>query len=217
MKLTEQTLNILKNFSTINDGFVFRKGTVQRTMSSNKAIMVEAVIEEDFPLEFGIYDLSQFLGNVTTLNDPELTFSNESVIIDDGDMILNYYKCSSNLIISPPDKTLLLKKIDVTFDLSADTLKKLLRLAMMNNLPNVTVQGKNGELRLKTHEKKSDTSNFAYTKIANHTGDDFSISFKTDNLKLIPDDYSVEIMIDGFAKLTNKTGNIKCFVAVEAK
>lgn len=217
MKLSEQTLNVLKNFATINDGLVLKKGKTQKTISPEQTILVEAELPEDFPESFGIYDLSQFLGNVTALNDPEMTFSRESVIMDDGHMKLNYYSCSTNLIISPPDKELVLKKIDVKFDLSAETFKKILRLSLMNNLSNITVLGKQGELRLQTHERKDDTSNFAYTKIADHNGDDFSVSFKTENLKLIPDDYHVEIMIGGFAKFTNKAGNIKYFIAAESK
>ena len=217
MKLSDQTLNTLKNFSTINDGIVLQKGNVQRTMSPEKTIVVHATLQDNFPETFGIYDLNQFLGNVAALNDPDLTFSPDSVVVDDGDMVLNYYSCSSNIIVSPPDKELILKKVDVSFDLSSETLKKILRLAVMNNLPNVTVMGKNGEVRLQTHEKKNDTSNFAYKKIANHNGDDFSVSFKTDNLKLLPDDYSVEIMIGAFAKFTNKAGNLIYFVALESK
>lgn len=217
MKLSEQTLGVLKNFATINDGLVLQKGKIQKTISPEQTILVEAELGEDFPETFGIYDLSQFLGNISALNNPEMEFSRESVIMDDGDMKLNYYSCSTNLIISPPNKELVLKKVDVRFDLSSDTLKKLLRLSLMNNLSNITVLGKQGELRLQTHERKDDTSNFAYTKIADHDGDDFSVSFKTDNLKLIPDDYHVEIMIGGFAKFTNKTGNIKYFIAAESK
>lgn len=218
MKLSENTLTILKNFSSINSGVVLQKGNVQKTISPEQTILVEAHLEDDMPETFGIYDLNQFLGNVTTLKSPELKFSSESVVMDDGDMQLNYYSCSPSLIISPPQgRDLVLKNVDVSFALSNNTLTKLLRLAAMNNLTHLTVIGKNGELRLQTHEKSNDTSNFASTKIDDYTGKDFVVSFKTENLRLIPDNYNVEIAIGGFAKFVNASGKLTYFIALESK
>lgn len=218
MKLSENTLAILKNFSSINSGVVLQKGNVQKTISPEQTILVEAHLEDDMPETFGIYDLNQFLGNVTTLKSPELKFTSESVVMDDGDMQLNYYSCSPSLIISPPQgRDLVLKNVDVSFTLSNNTLTKLLRLAAMNNLTHLTVIGKNGELRLQTHEKSNDTSNFASTKIDDYSGKDFVVSFKTENLRLIPDNYSVEIAIGGFAKFVNASGKLTYFIALESK
>lgn len=218
MKLSENTLAILKNFSSINSGVVLQKGNVQKTISPEQTILVEAHLEDDMPETFGIYDLNQFLGNVTTLKSPELKFTSESVVMDDGDMQLNYYSCSPSLIISPPQgRDLVLKNVDVSFTLSNNTLTKLLRLAAMNNLTHLTVIGKNGELRLQTHEKSNDTSNFASTKIDDYNGKDFVVSFKTENLRLIPDNYNVEIAIGGFAKFVNTSGKLTYFIALESK
>lgn len=217
MNLSENTLAVLKNFSTINSGVVLNSGKTQKTISPEKSILVEATLEDNIPSQFGIYDLNQFLGNVTTLKNPELTFSDDSVTIDDGDLSLTYHACPVNLIITPPDKELTLKNVDVKFDLSNSTLSKLLKLASMNSLPNLTVVGKNGELRLKIHEKSNDTSNHGSVKIGDYAGNDFFASFKTENLKLIPDDYVVEIQNGAFAKFVNKTGNLKYFIALETK
>ena len=218
MKLNERTLTVLKNFAGINSGVVLRKGKIQKTMSPEQTILVEAHLEDDLPEVFGIYDLNQFLGNVTTLSSPDMVFTENSVIMNDGELSLNYYSCSTNLIISPPEgKDLVMKDADVTFDLSQATLQKMLKLAAMNNLPNISVIGKGGELRLQTHEVKNDTSNFASIKIDEYTGADFNVSFKTENLKLIPDDYEVQIKVGGFSSFTNKTKTLKYFIAMEKK
>jgi hypothetical protein len=218
MKLNERTLTVLKNFAGINSGVVLRKGKIQKTMSPEQTILVEAHLEDDLPEVFGIYDLNQFLGNVTTLSSPDMIFTENSVIMNDGELSLNYYSCSTNLIISPPEgKDLVMKDADVTFDLSQATLQKMLKLSAMNNLPNISVIGKGGELRLQTHEVKNDTSNFASIKIGEYTGADFNVSFKTENLKLIPDDYEVQIKVGGFSCFTNKTKTLKYFVAMEKK
>jgi hypothetical protein len=217
MKLSENTVNVLKNFASINSGVVLKKGAKQKTISPEKSIMVEAVLEDQMPVDFGVYDLNQFLGNAVTLNSPDMKFSEEAVVMDNGLFQLNYYSCSQNLIVSPPDKELTMDSPDVEFDLSRDATKTLLQLAALNNLPNLSVIGKNGDVKLQVHEKSNDTSNFAATKIGSNSGDDFVATFKTDNLKLIPDDYHVKISLKGFAIFTNKSGTLKYFIALETK
>ena len=217
MKLSENTLAVLKNFASINSGVVLNAGNTQKTISPEKSILVEARLEDNFPSKFGIYDLNQFLGNVTTLKNPELSFTSESVTLDDGDLALPYHACSPNLIISPPDKELVLKTVDVSFALPNATLQKLLKVATMNNLPNLTVVGKDGELRLKIHERSNDTSNHGSVKIGDYAGADFTATFKTENLKLLPDDYNVEVQKNAFARFENVNKTLTYFVALETK
>lgn len=217
MKLSENTLSVLKNFSAINSGLVLQKGNVQKTISPEKSILVEAELEDAIPEQFGIYDLNQFLGNVTTLGNPDLAFSENAVMMNDGDIAFNYYSCSPNLIVSPPDKELKLKQTDVSFNLTNAILSKLLKLASMNNLTHLSVVGKNGEIRLQTHEKANDTSNHASFKLNDYNGEDFTASFKVDNIKLIAGDYDVEIQLGAFAKFTSKNAKIKYFIALETK
>jgi hypothetical protein len=81
MKLSESTLSILKNFSTINSGFIIRPGKLQKTLSTDKSIMAEVEFDDDFTTEFGIYDLNQFLGNVSALNNPDLEFDDIPVLL----------------------------------------------------------------------------------------------------------------------------------------
>lgn len=217
MKLSEKTLSVLQNFAKINSGVVLNEGKTQKTISPAKSILVEATIEDEIPAKFGIYDLNQFLGNVTTLKNPELTFKGESVVIDDGELALSYNACSPNLIITPPEKELVLKTVDVTFNLTNASLQKLLKIALMNNLPNLSVEGKDGSLNLIIHERTNDTSNQGSIKIGDYAGKNFMSSFKTENLKLLPDDYNVEIRNGAFAKFENAAGNLKYWIALESK
>lgn len=217
MKLSDNALTVLKNFASINSGVVLNAGKVQKTISPEKSILVEAILEDDVPAKFGIYDLNQFLGNVTTLRNPELTFNNESVVLDDGEMSFDYMACSPNLIITPPDKELMLRNVDVKFTLPNATFQKLLKMATMNSLPNLSIEGKNGTLYLLIHEKANDTSNRGAINIGAYTDKDFIATFKTENLKLVPDDYDVEIQIGAFAKFVNKSHNLKYFIALETK
>jgi hypothetical protein len=218
MKLNDRTLTVLKNFAGINSGLVIRPGKVQKTVSPENTILVEAHLEDEFNSTFGIYELNQFLSNVTTLNNPEMTFTDNSVIMKDNDLELNYYSCSPNLINSPPEgKELVMKDPDVTFNINYSNFQKIIKLSIMNELPTLTVMGKNGGIFIQTHDSKNDTSNFASSKVADYDGNDFSVMFKVENLKLIPDDYKVEIKVGGFSCWTNKTETLKYFIAMEKK
>jgi hypothetical protein len=216
MKLNDRTLSVMKNFASINSGVVIRKGIVQRTISPEQTILVEAHFEDDFPETFGIYDLNQFLGNITTLNNPDLTFTSEVVKMNDGEIELSYHACSTNLIISPPEgKDLVMKNPDLSFSLSQSSLNKILKIGAMNNLPNISIVGDKNGLYVKSHELKNDTSNFANMRISDHNGEDFTVTFKTENLRLIPDNYNIDIKIGGFSCWTNSNNTLKYFIAME--
>ena len=217
MKLSENMLSMMKNFSSINSSIVLRKGNTQKSISSDKSVLVEAEFTDTIPVDFGIYDLNQFLGNITTLNNPDLTFNTESVTMDDGRLKLEYFACSPNLIISPPDKELSMKSIDVTFNITNDILNKMTKLATMNTLPNLSIIGKNGKLTAMAHDKKNDTSNSIVTDLCPYNDKDFNVSFRVENIKVLPDDYTIDIMVTGFAKFTSKNRKIKYFIALESK
>lgn len=221
MKFSEDTLVVLKNFASINSGLVLNKGNVQRTISSEKSVLAEATLEESIPFQLGIYDFNQFLGNVSALGDAELTFYDNRIVMSDGEIELNYYSSPTSNIISPPDKELKMKKVDASFVLTNNVLQKFLRLAAMNNFSNISLIGKDGEIRLHTHIKNVDTSNYASIKLNDYSGEDFAATFKVENIKLLPADYDVEIEFGAFAKFTCRSGifkdKIRYFIALEAK
>lgn len=217
MKLSEFTLDVLKNFSTINSGVVLRTGNVQRTISPEKTVLAEVEIPEEIPNDFGIYDLNQFLGNVTTLDNPELSFADSSMTMADEAFSLTYRSCSPSLVNTPPDKNLELGKSDVTFDISNAAVSKLLKLAAMNGLPNLSVVGKQGNLSVMVHEKANDSSNSVVTQVDKYLGADFMATFKVENLKMLPDDYKVEVKLGAFSKWTSKTRKLHYFIALEIR
>ena len=147
----------------------------------------------------------------------DLEFGKDNVVLNDGEFSFTYRGCSSNLIITPPDKELVLKDITAKFSLANATSQKLIRIATLSSLPNLSVVGKNGDLLLKIHEKANDTTNDGVQKIGDYAGQDFVASFKTENLKFLPDDYNVEIQAGAFAKFVNVAGNLKYFIALETK
>lgn len=216
MKLTEKTLLILKNFSNINSGVVFKPGKLQKTWSFDKSILVEAELDDDFPCTFGVYDLNQFLGNLTTLNSPELMFHEDHAILDDGMMKMNYRSCSPEFISSPPNKSLSIDDPSVKFVLTNAVFSKISKLATMNRLQNISVVGESGKLKLKAHDVKNNNSNEIFTDIGDWSGEDFINTFHAENLKILPDDYTVSIKKNVFSEFRSTTRNLTYFITLLA-
>lgn len=217
MKFTENTLTTLKNFSTINSGVVLNPGHVQRTWSIDMSILVEVELEENIPSQFGIYDLNQFLGNITTLSNPEIEFHTDYLTIKDSFMNILYRSCDPSLIKCPPNKSLVISEPDISFDLSQNTITKILRLAAMNSLTTISVIGNSGKMKLQAHDKSNDRSNEVYAEIGDWTGEDFSCMLKAENLKIIPDDYRVTVKKNAFSQFTSKNRNLKYSITLQTK
>ena len=215
MKLSESTLSVLKNFSTINQSILFKQGRKLRTISVMKNILAEATIDEELPKDFGIYDLNQFLNGMGLHQSPELDFANDSyVVIKEGRMRTKYFFADANVIITPPDKPLELPSEDVTFDLSTDQLDKLLKAAAVYQLPDLSAVGENGVVKLVVRDKKNDTSNdFAIT--VGETESTFSFNFKVENIKILPGTYSVVVSQKLLSRFTSKNHDLTYYIALE--
>ena len=142
MKLSESTLSLLKNFSTINQSILFKQGNKLRTISVMKNILAEATITEELPKDFGIYDLNQFLNGLGLHHQPDLDFANDGhVVIREGRMRTKYFFADPNVIITPPDKEISIPTEDVKFELSTQQLDKLLKASAIYQLPDLSVVG----------------------------------------------------------------------------
>ena len=215
MKLSDSTLSLLKNFSTINQSILFKQGTRLRTISVMKNILAEATIAEEFPKDFGIYDLNQYLNGLALHNNPELNFENDGyVVIKEGRSRSKYFFADPSVIITPPEKSIDLPSEDVTFDLSTDQLDKLLKAAAIYQLPDLAVVGKDGVVKVVVRDKKNDTSNdFAIT--VGETDATFSFNFKVENIKILPGTYSVVVSQKLLSRFTNKNQDLVYFIALE--
>ena len=215
MKLSEKTLTLLKNFSNINQSILFKQGSSLRTISVMKNILAEATIDEDLPTDFGIYDLGQFLNGLALHNRPELDFQNEGfVYIKEGSMRSKYFFADPKVIVTPPEKEITLPSEDVSFTLSTDQLDKLLKAAGIYQLPDLTVVGKNGVVKIQVRDKKNDTSNdFAIT--VGETDDTFEFNFKVENIKILPGTYDVVVSKKLLSRFTSQNYNLKYYIALE--
>ena len=215
MKLSEKTLTLLKNFSNINQSILFKQGSSLRTISVMKNILAEATIDEDLPTDFGIYDLGQFLNGLALHTRPELDFQNEGyVYIKEGRMRSKYFFADPKVIVTPPEKEITLPSEDVSFTLSTDQLDKLLKAAGIYQLPDLTVVGKNGVVKIQVRDRKNDTSNdFAIT--VGETNDTFSFNFKVENIKILPGTYDVVVSQQLLSRFTCRDYDLTYYIALE--
>lgn len=215
MKLSETTLNLLKNFSSINQSILFKSGTKLRTISVMKNILVEATVTEDFPRDFGIYDLNQFLQGMSLHSSPELDFAeDEFVTIREGKMRSKYFFADPSVIVSPPEKEINLPSEDVSFDLTAQQLEKLKKAASVYQLPDISAIGEAGVVKLVARDKKNGTSN-DFSIVVGETDQEFVCNFKEENLKIIPGNYSVTISSKLLSKFENTGLDVVYYVALE--
>jgi hypothetical protein len=215
MKLSDQTLNILKNFAGINNSILVKQGTQLRTISVAKNILAEAAIDEDFPRDFAVYDLNQFLNGLSLHQDPDLDFNPESYIsIKEGKRRVKYFYADPNVIVSPPDKEITLPSEDVHFQLESSSLDKLLKAAAVYQLPDLSAVGEAGVVKLVVRDKKNDTSN-EFAVVVGETDKEFSFNFKVENIKIIPGAYDVVVSQKLLSKFTNTNCDLKYYIALE--
>ena len=215
MKLSESTLSLLKNFSTINQSILFKQGSRLRTISVMKNILAEATINEEFPKDFGIYDLNQYLNGLALHNNPELNFEADNyVVIKEGRSRSKYFFADPSVIITPPDKSIELPSEDVTFDLSTDQLDKLLKAAAIYQLPDLSVVGGEGVVKVLVRDKKNDTSN-DFSIVVGETDSTFSFNFKVENIKILPGTYTVVVSQKLLSRFTNKNQDLIYYIALE--
>ena len=215
MKLSDNTLSVLKNFSSINQSILFKHGSRLRTISVMKNILAEVTITEELPKDFGIYDLNQFLNGMGLHQSPELDFSNEGyVVIREGKMKTKYFFADTQVIVTPPDKPLTLPSEDVSFELSTDQLDKLLKAAAIYQLTDLAVVGGDGVVKIVVRDKKNDSSN-DFSIVVGETDATFSFNFKVENIKILPGTYDVVVSQKLLSRFTSKNHDLTYYIALE--
>ena len=216
MKLSDNTLTLLKNFAGINQSILVKSGTKLRTISIAKNILAEADIGEEFPRDVAIYDLNQFLNGLSLHQDPDLDFASDSHIsIKEGKRRVKYFYADPNVIVSPPEKKIELPSKDVCFQLDSSSLEKLVKAAAVYQLPDLSAVGEAGVVKLVVRDKKNDTSN-EFAIVVGETDKEFSMNFKVENIaKIINTSYDVVISSKLLSQFTNKNFNLSYWIALE--
>ena len=217
--LSKNTLDVLKNFSTINSSIVFRSGSTVRTISNAENILAKFTGEEVFPTDFAIYDLSQFLSGISLFNDPQLEFtSNDFVSIRGGRTSAKYYFSDPEITLkSAPEKNVNFPGADLQFTLTGDDLIALQKASAVYSLPDLTFQSEEGsnEIKLILRDKENDTSNTYDLTVAGCSTGTFSLDVKIENIRVLPGDYSVKVSKHLISEWSNVNVDLTYYVALE--
>jgi hypothetical protein len=213
MKLSNETVSVLKNFSTINQNLVIKGGNKIATMSAMKNIVAKAEVIEDFPQEFAIYDLNEFLSAISLFSKPELEFENDFVMItEEGTSTSLKYWYSDPSVVTTPTKDITMPECEVKFNLSSDTLSTVTKAAAVIGAPDMALESGS----LKVTDKKNDTANnYALDLDVDSQSDNYKFWFKVENLKLIQGSYDVQVSSKNISHFKNSTGNVEYFIALE--
>ena len=215
MKLSDKTLTLLKNFSSINQSILIKQGSKLRTISVMKNILAEADVPEEFDREFAIYDLGQFLNGLSLLQNPELDFTNDSyVVIKEGRTRAKFAFADPNVIVAPPEKPINLPSTDINFQLDSTKLDQLLKAAQVYQLPDLAVLGEAGVIKLVVRDKKNDNSN-QFEIVVGETEKEFTFNFKVENIKIVPGSYDVVISSKLLSRFTNNSYSLNYYIALE--
>lgn len=215
MELSKETLVLIKNFASINGSLMLKQGNRLSTISEGKNVMAEASISESLPIDFGIYDLNEFLGVVSLFSTTELDFKDKYVTVSDGSASkIKYFAAGEGIVKSAPN-TIKFPNPEVEFELTAAQIGMIQKTSSTLKAPDVSISGDGKDLMAIVADKKNDTSN-AYTVTLGKTDLSFKANLKVENLKMLPGDYTVAISSKKISRFKNKVGDLTYYVAVES-
>jgi hypothetical protein len=220
MKLANDTLSVLKNFSTINGNLEFKAGKEIKTISSTKTVMAKATLTDEFPQDFCVYDLNQFLSVYSLQKDSDIDFDDKNVIFKSGRSKIKYRKAERNSIVTAPDKELVLPSVEVTFTLSESDLADLLKSASVLQTQHIIVESDGEKVYVTTCTILSNgqrSENLNSIEVGDGNGNKYEAVFLTENFKMIPGSYDIEISSKGMASFKNTKQPIQYWIAIEAK
>lgn len=211
MKLSDKTLSLLKNFNSINQSLVVKAGNQLKTMSGGKNIIGKADVDETFPVDFAIFELSRFLGVLSLFKDYDIEFYDDHLKIAQDKSVVRYAYAEPSNIVTAPDKTLVLPSREITFDLPEKDLQSILKAASVLGVPEMAVVGEDGTIYVKAiNSKKGDDQFSIAVGVAEAS---FNMIFKAEYLKVLSADYRVTISAQGLAEFT--TPGLTYWVATE--
>jgi len=217
MKISDNTISILRNFSDINANILFKPGKTLNTVSTMKNIMAKAEVEEDFETEFGVYDLPEFLRAIDSFKQPVLKFNGSAnlKIEDEKTTLSARYAFADKSTLVTPTKEIKMPDKTVTFTLNNSDYESVKKLYTNLSLPDIAFKGEKGKIKLVALDKKNSNSNESSVTVG-ETDLEFTAYVKAENMKIIPGDYDVALSKAKIAHFINKKVKVQYWIALEA-
>lgn len=220
MKLSKDTIEILKNFASINDGIVLRPGSIVRTCDASKQVLAEATVSESFDKNIGIFDLNRFLSAMSLhQGESEIAVNDDAstaVLTDTtGRSKLNYRLCDITMVKNAPEKSVNMPEPDVSFTLNQEDMELIVRASSILGTPQIVIKSDGTKIVLGAVDSKNTSTHTNELEVGDGNGKIYSMYFKTENLKMIPGSYDIQISFKGIASFKHTGKNLKYWVATE--
>lgn len=218
MNLSRESIDILKNFSSINSNLHIVPGEEQITVSPMKNIMVEAKFPENFPQEFAIWDLSKFLGTLSLFDTANLEFNKNHVTISSGSTKVVYHFAEPKLVSGcRPTREFVMPETVIHFEMSHKEFVELQRAASVLRLPDLCIEDSGSEIQVVALDKSDPTSNTYSISVGENTGGaSFRMFLKSEYLKLLPGDYSIGISDKSVSRFEHKDFDVTYYIALDS-
>ena len=214
MKISSETKAILKNFATINSGIKVDSGNQLKTISNMKNILAVATIPETFDKSFSIYNLVEFLGATSLMENPDFNFNEASLAIADADTSLTYFYASEGMVTSP-EKMITMPDAEISIDLTSKLLTELQKAASVLGVNDLVLTSDGTKIEMQVTDKKNTTSNTFSRTVGEGNGATFTMNFKIENLKVLDGNYTVAVSSKGISHFKNKDVDLEYFIALE--
>jgi hypothetical protein len=226
MKLSQTTIDIIKNFSSINPGMIFKAGNQIKTVSPHKNVMGVATIQENFDTEVGIYDLNSFIPVISKDNDfdvkednikivQKLEFKDKNGKIKTATSVNNFKPSAKNLIVAPPDKPIQFPEPEIRLYIPSNIIDHVFTQASYFSSPHIGIVSDGQDVSLTAFDVGGQKSHSNNTSFEEGNGDTYSLHFKIDCLKLFPGDYDVEISTKGVSHWKNNQVDVEYWITIE--
>ena len=213
MKLSKETVNLIKNFAGINSNLLLKQGNKLATISGQKNVMADATVTETFP-DFAIYDLNEFLGAMSLFEDPELDFQDKYVSIKQGSMNIKFFAAdASNL--TAPQKAITFPEAEINFRMTSSMLDMIKKTSSVLRAADVSIVGDGSKVVAVVGDKKNASGN-SFSEPVGDTDKNFKVNLKVENLKMLPGDYEVSISSKKISRFKSPSSDLVYYVAVEA-
>jgi hypothetical protein len=217
MNITNDTLKVLKNFATINPNIVIKPGGQLKTISEAKNIMAIADGTDDFPTEFGIYDLNEFLSVSNLVQDPNFDFQDKNVKITSGGNTVTYFFSEPEILTSPSKEITMPDTEVVNLWVPLEVLSQVRKAAAVLGHTEMSIKGTGGKVTLSVVDSSDATANSFDIELNdnNDCTEEFNFIVNINNLKLIEGDYFVNISSKLISQWTCSSMAVKYFIALE--
>lgn len=215
INISNETLSVLKNFSTINQNVVLKPGQKLKTISEAKNILAIATVPEDFPHDMGIYDLNEFLSVFNLVDDGQLEIAEKSVKISNGKSKVQYF-FSEPSILTTPQKDITMPSCEVSVAFTKSMLDQARKAASVLGHNEMSIVGGPEGIKVRIFDSKDNTANTYEMDISSDAqSSEFQFVVNISNLKLMDGDYEVNISSKLISQWKNTTKPVEYFIALE--